>query len=453
MRSDSAGRPSTWSAGTLNHVLREYVSGSLWVMPAAGAVAALLVGFAMSQIQLDPSSRWGWLAFQGTADDARSLLTAISSTVVTVIAVVLGLTVVALQLASTQFSPRLLRSFLRDRTTQLVLAVFMGTFVYSTAGLFTVGVLAGNRTEEFPRLAVSGAIVLLVVSLSMVVLFADHLAHSIQVDAVTGAVQSAVLKVIDQLPGRFEGEPVQPPPWAVPLLSRHNGYIQSVHPRPLVPSAVRAGVCVALTQRVGQHVVAGTILALAWRPTPEEPPPDARALERAVDECVQIGFERTLRQDAAFGMRQLVDVACKTLSPAINDPYSAIQSIDHLSVIVTALARRPLGDDIAKDAAGTVRVVVPGRRFGDYLPGMCGLIRRYGGTEPTVCVALLNLLEKCAALIGSDAIRMAAIEKEVSLIVDDAKRRMGQPDDFVPVQAAADAVRRAGPQPASPVRR
>jgi len=426
--------------------MREYVTGSLWVLPGAAALVGLALGLAVSQIELAPGSRWAPLAFQGTADDARGLLITITSTVVTVMAVVLGLTVVALQLASTQFSPRLLRNFLRDRMTQLVLGVFMCTFVYSIGGLYTVGVSEGSRIQEYPRLAVTGAMVLLAVSLAMVVVFADHLAHSIQVDAVTGVVQSNVLRVIDQLPGRFEGEPVQPPPWAVPLLSRHSGYIQSAHPRGLVPPAVRAGVCIVLTHRVGQHVVAGAPLALAWRPSPEEPsPPDLHALERAVNECTHIGFERTLQQDAAFGMRQLVDVACKTLSPAINDPYSAIQSIDHLSVIFSALAERPLGDDLAKDADGTVRAIVPGRRFGDYLPGMCGLIRRFGGAEPSVCVALLNLLEKCAVRIGSDSVRMAAIEREVSLIVDDARRRISQPYDFVPVEAAADAVRRAGP--------
>src|SRR5213593_3713102 len=112
---------------------------------------------------------------------------------VTVIALLLGLTVVALQLSSTQFSPRLLRNFLRDRPNQLVLSVFVATFAYSAAGLYTVGVSAGARSEEYPRLAVSGAIVLLFASLAMVVYFADHLAHSIQIDAIATAVERSAL--------------------------------------------------------------------------------------------------------------------------------------------------------------------------------------------------------------------------------------------------------------------
>src|SRR3954471_21368232 len=159
--------------------LSEYVRGSLWVLPTASVIAALALGTALSHVDVGPGSP---LAFQGTADDARNLLSGVASTMVTVIALLLGLTVVALQLSSTQFSPRVLRNFLRDRPNQVVLSGFVATFAYSTAGLYTVGVSGGNRTTGFPRLAVTGAIALLFVSLGMLVFFADHLAHSIQID-------------------------------------------------------------------------------------------------------------------------------------------------------------------------------------------------------------------------------------------------------------------------------
>jgi uncharacterized membrane protein len=171
------------------YALKEYANGALWVIPAAASLAALAVGFGMSQISVRPGSMLDRLAFQGTADDARVLLISVSTTVVTVIALVLGLTVVALQLASTQFSPRLLRKFLRDRPTQIALSVFMATFLYSAAGLFTVGLASGTRTQDYPRLAVSVAIVLLFISLGMVVYFADHLAHAIQIDAVNRRIE------------------------------------------------------------------------------------------------------------------------------------------------------------------------------------------------------------------------------------------------------------------------
>jgi uncharacterized membrane protein len=111
--------------------LKEYIGGALWLMPTIAALLALAAGYALSQIEVRPGSPLNRIAFQGTADDARVLLISITSTVVTVIALVLGLTVVALQLSSTQFSPRLLRNFLRDRPTQVVLSGFLATFAYS----------------------------------------------------------------------------------------------------------------------------------------------------------------------------------------------------------------------------------------------------------------------------------------------------------------------------------
>src|SRR5207237_6417756 len=101
------------------------------------------------------------------------------------------------------------------------------------------------------------------------------------------------------------------------------------------------------------------------RDSPADPAADPAAFARILDSGVRIGFERTLEQDAAFGIRQLVDVACKALSPAVNDPYTAVQAVDHLSVIFCALARRPLGTHVARDGTGAA-VIVPGRRFPDY---------------------------------------------------------------------------------------
>jgi uncharacterized membrane protein len=200
--------------------IREYATGSLWVLPGASAVLALAVGFVLSHIHVGPESP---LAFHGTADDARSLLTNVTGTVVTVIALVLGLTVVALQLSSTQFSPRLLRSFLRDRPTQVVLSTFVATFAYSVAGLYAVGVSAGERTEVFPRLAVSGAIALLFATLAMVVYFAYHLAHSIQIDAIGKRVELDTLAMVNGRLGRVEDAALTPPDWAVPLLATTSG--------------------------------------------------------------------------------------------------------------------------------------------------------------------------------------------------------------------------------------
>jgi len=417
--------------------LSEYVRGSLWVLPTLSVLAALAAGSLLSEISVGPHSP---LAFQGTSDDARTLLIGIAGTMVTVIALLLGLTVVALQLSSTQYSPRLLRNFLRDRPNQIVLSVFVATFAYSAAGLYTVGVSGGSRTGAFPRLAVSGALVLLFVSLGLLVYFADHLVHSLQVDAIMRVVERGTLAVIAD--GLLPGAPDAPevPEWAAAIASQRSGYVQSVRPGRLLAAAARHGVCLRLRPRVGEHVVAGTTLAWVWAASPGDPTPDPRAFLPVLREGVRIGFERTLEQDAALGIRQLVDVACKALSPAVNDPYTAVQAVDHLSVIFCALAQRPLGNHVARDG-GSAAVIVPGRRFGEYLAVMIGLIRRYGAGEPTVDHALLRLLNNCAAVAGDDPERYAAIEEQARIVIADAEREVPQPVDLALAHAEAEAVR------------
>jgi uncharacterized membrane protein len=256
---------------------------------------------------------------------------------VTVIALLLGLAVVALQLSSTQFSPRLLRNFLRDRPNQVVLSVFVGTFGYSAAGLFDVGVAAGQRVDEFPRFAVTVAIVLLFVSLALLVFFADHLAHSIQVDHIMGVVERATLPVIAELPVTVEPAPALPS-GAMTVAATSSGYVQVVHVERLLAAAVFRRVNIRLRPRVGEHVVAGSTLAWVWPASAADPPSSATGIASVVDGAVRVGFERTLEQDPGLGMRQLCDAACKALSPAINDPYTAIQASEHLSVLFAALA-------------------------------------------------------------------------------------------------------------------
>jgi uncharacterized membrane protein len=421
---------------TSRGAVREYVRGSLWVWPGISAVAALLVGFAVSQINVAEGTLLSPLAFQGTADDARALLIIIAGTVVTVIALVLGLTVVALQLSSTQFSPRLLRKFLRDRANQAVLSVFVATFVYSAAGLYTVGLAAGGRTEQFPRLAISGAIVLLFASIAMVVFFADHLAHAIQVDAIGARVEKDTLALLPSLLAGEKGTGDLPPSWAVELRATRSGYLQTVDPEVMLPMARHHRLTARLRLRVGEHFVAGTVLGWVWSPAPQNSIPDAAALQAALNQAVRIGFERTLEQDPALGIRQLVDMACKALSSAVNDPYTAVQAVNHLSVIFCAMAVRPWGDTITGDPDLPALVIVPGRRFGDYLSTMCGLIRRYGSVEPTLSLALLRLLDDCAALLPKDSDRWVDLDQQADLILADATREIAQPADVLAVAAA-----------------
>jgi uncharacterized membrane protein len=422
--------------------LKEYVGGALWVLPSAAALIALLVGWGISQIDTPPDSRMSSLAFQGTADDARALLISISSTVVTVIALVLGLTVVALQLSSTQFSPRLLRNFLRDRPTQVVLSGFLATFVYSAAGLFTVGVEDGERTEDYPRLAVSGAIALLFLSLGMVVYFADHLVHSIQIDAINRRVERNTRRAIaHEDTATVEEAAPQVPEWAVPLLGRRSGYIQTVYPLLLLPLVSDDNVTICLRKRVGEHVVEGTVLGWVWAPAPGDPPPAAEPFEAALEADVRIGFERTIEQDISFGIRQQIDIGCKALSAAVNDPYTAVQAIDHLAVVCCDLAVRPLGTKIITGPGGRGRVMIPGNNFADYVFFIGGLFGRYGSSDLVVMLALLRLFETVVEVLPPGSARLAVMDRAVAEALADAERSMPRPPSLERIRGAVKALR------------
>jgi uncharacterized membrane protein len=351
--------------------------------------------------------------------------------------------VVALQLSSTQFSPRLLRNFLRDRPNQVVLGVFVGTFAYSAGGLFTVGISSGERSAEFPRFAVSVAVALLFLSLALLIFFADHLAHSIQVDSIMRVVERGTLPVIGAALFTCEDPTPVAPQWAMPVTSRRSGYVQAVDVRQLRTAAAAGRLTVLLRPRVGEHIVAGTVLAWAWRPSPDAEAPPEALVAAMLDRAVRIGFERTLEQDPGFGLRQLTDIGCKALSPGINDPYTAVQAIEHLAVLFAALAVRPVGDHVGRDASGSVVLVVPGRRFSDHLSLGPGLLRRYGAGEPTVVQALLRLLGCVAAVGRDDPKRWAAIEEQARLLVADAESAVRRVEDLAPVYAEGDALSRA----------
>lgn len=424
--------------------LRDYVKGALWVYPTVAVVVALVAGLTLRSVTISAGSWLEPFLFQGTADDARNLLIGISGTMMTVIALVLGLTLVALQLSSTQFSPRLLRHFLRDRTNQLVLSVFVATFVYATAGLYTVGVKRGQRINDYPRLAVTVAILLLFVSLLLLVYFVHHVSHSIQVDEVMARVERTTLHVIEHdLPTReVGGGPApEPPVWAVAVPAYRSGYVQTLVAGPLVNAAQKHDAVAEIVPMVGQHVVAGAPLAWVWRTSPEQPAPDPAVFTEPVHGTVRVGYERTTEQDVALGVRQLADIAVKALSPAVNDPYTAIQALQHLSVLLAALAARPLGSVMAHDGAGTLRVVLPGRDLAYYVELATGQIRRYGADEPRVVTALLRALESTGRFCPDDESR-GVVAAHVRLVLEAAGQRIAQQADLQPVTRHGEEVLR-----------
>ncbi len=415
-------------------VLWDHLRSALWVMPTVSVMFFLMAGAVLSHVSIGDDSPLRWLVFQGTPEEARQMLIVVSSTMITVTGLVFALTIIALQIASGQYSPRLLRNFMRDRGTQFVLSVFVGAFAYSTAGLHTVGVQNPDEAAFMPRLAVSGSLGLALASLGVLIYFIHHLSSSIQIDTIMSMIVEETLEVIDNLYPNQLGyqEPEErcpdPPAWAVTLPSDQSGYIQDVAPEALVQAATRQDLVIRFVRMVGDHVVAGTPIAWAWHRSADHAPTEA-VLRETIRNSVQVGFERTMLQDVPFGIRRLVDIGNRALSSAINDPYTATQALHHLSVVLCILARRRLGDRLYRDGHGTVRVAVPFPAFAEYLRLGTEQIRRFGAKEPAVARGLVRLLKNVGSSTTSKD-RRAATARHIRLVLDDAKRETTQPADL-----------------------
>jgi len=419
-------------------VVREYLHGAYWVLPTLGIVIGLGAGALLSIVSVEPGSLIDKVMFQGTAGDARGVLIVVSATMITTTGIVFSLTVLSLQIASSQFSVRLLRTFLRDVPNQVVLAIFVCTFAYATGGLLTVGEHAGGG-EFVPKVAVTGSLALAFISIGALVYFLHHLVHSIQIDTIMEGVQRRTLALVDELfpdPDSREGQlaPPGPPEAALPLLAPKSGYVQTVDIDDLADVAAATGHAVQFVAFVGDYATAGGILGWCWRRRPVGEP-NRNVLQRILRH-VHIGFERTLQQDIRFGLRQMVDIALRALSPAINDPYTAIQVVHHISAVAAVLASRDILDDVRRDDAGDVLAWLSYPGFAAYLQVACGQIRRYGAHEPLVLAALLQLL--CAVAQNcTDPTRRTTVKAQVDAVMRVAERELVEDSDRAMVAAAA----------------
>jgi uncharacterized membrane protein len=390
---------------------------SLWVLPTAVVLASF--GAASLLVALEPyvPERLGELTFGGTSEGARAVLSELAGATFTVTGVVFSLTIVALQMASSQFTPRLLRTFLRDRRTQGVLAGMLGSGVFDVAVLRTVRSGGEDQDEAFvPQLAVSASLLYALVAVGLLVFFLHHLTRHMRVDVIMRDIRRDALAQLRRLPADRtdlpDQEAVEPPATAVPVLAKVEGYLQTVDVGALGRAAEAHHAVVRLRPTMGAWVSRGTTVAWAWG-VDGEALPDRGALASALHRSLHLGPDRTESDDLAFGLRQLVDIAVRALSPGVNDPTTAVQGLDQLAAILAAAAHHPLGADGATDGEGRLRASVPRPDFTQHLDLAVDQIRRYATSEPAVLLAIVELLTDLAEQVADSADRAAAVRAQL----------------------------------------
>lgn len=409
----------------------------LWLIPTLLTVIAVVAAIAtvrVDQLYTAQGRAAGpWWAFGGGAEGARGVLAAIAGTTVTVTGVVFSLTVIALQLASGQFTPRVLRGFTGDRGNQVVLGVLIATFTYALLVLRSVRSATDAGALFVPGIGVTVAIVLALMSVAAIIYYIHHIARTIQASVIIDRAASETLALVEEHGGRAT-RPLPPtPPSAAVVSSPDGGYIQSVDREGLLRTARGRGATVRVVPAVGDFVLPGGALAAVW---PASALDDD--LEDAVRAGVPLGIERTLHGDTAFGLRLLADIAIKALSPGVNDPTTAILCVDRLGEILVRVAARPAGDDEPDDRTDrgqeAGRVIVADPPYGRLVEVAFAQIRHYGVGDPTVAAHLLTRLGEMAALVPPA--ERPPLVREACLVLEGAREEITIGADLARVEQA-----------------
>jgi len=352
---------------------------------------------------------------------AQVILAGIAASIMTVVSIVFAILLMTLTLASMQFSPRIIVSFSRDRVTQWTLGIFLGTFSYCMAALPA----ARSLPHPFaPVATVLGAMLLALVCVGLLLFFIHHISQAISVNHIVDRIAEETEAMIDEVmprPHRLNrlnhAEPLRPSLDEVAVSSDDSGYIRFIDTRRLVAFAKQHHVSIRVLRRVGHFVPAGVPLMMVSKGN-RMPSEGGAELLAAFD----FGPTRTLQQDVEFGVLQIVDIALKAISPAVNDPTTAITCIDQLSRILIRFASREPPEELLYDPPGTVRASIGWIHFERMLDAAFEQIRMYSKTDVAVSLRLLRALGDIAASTPDKMFRRTLVEHGERIVAGCAER-------------------------------
>ena len=382
--------------------LLDSLHSSFWFIPTLMVVLA--IGLSFLTIHIDQSSNTeiignlGW-AYALGPNGSRAILSAIAGSMVSVATTAFSITIVALQLASSQFGPRLLRNFMQDTGNQIVLGTFISTFVYSLLVLRTVNGV--DKNQFVPHLAVTCGIGLAIASIGVLIYFIHHSASSIQVDNVVSKVGRELDDTINRLfpeqigrgASKHRNEPsINDIPDdfdcdARSIQAASSNYIQAIDTVQLMQIATKENLLLQIQKRPGDFVIKGSPLAMVY-------PADAvrKKLPEQINSAFVLGSQRTDQQDIEFSINQLVEIASRALSPGINDPFTAVRCVDQLSAALCHLAQKEIPSAYRYDDEDKLRVIAEPVSFTDVLDAAFNQIRQYGQTSVAVTMRLLEAI-------------------------------------------------------------
>ena len=418
--------------------------GGFLVRPLLIALALGCASVALSTLE-ESSALRGWkpgVMFPSRADPqvAQIILGGIATSIMTVVSIVFAILLMTLTLASMQFSPRIIVSFVQDRVTQWTLGVFLGTFLYCMAALPA----ARSLPHPFaPVLTVLGAMLLAVACVGWLLFFIHHISRAISVNHIVDRIAADTIAMIDEMmpwPHRHDrlgGADDANSNWEASVENDVSGYIRFIDRKRLVALAKSCRVKINVLRRVGHFLPAGVpllVVSKGGRLTPEA----MAELRGAFD----FGPTRTLQQDVEFGVLQIVDIALKAISPAVNDPSTAISCVDQLSSIMIRFASREPPEAVLYDPPGTVRVVIPWIGFDRLLEAAFEQIRLYSKSDVAVSLRLLRALGDIAVTTPDPEYRRTLIGRGRQVVAGCAEK-LGD-EEMLALRARLDALNQVG---------
>ncbi len=391
-------------------------------------LCAVTLAIVLIVVDRTVSETAGWWAYAGGPEGATAALTTIASSMITFTGLVFSILVVALQLTSSQFSPRALGSFLRDRVAQVALGVFVSTFAYSFTALIATRQRVGDTDGYVPALTVTAAFVLVAASIAMFVQLIDHTAQSLRVVSIIDRVARESRRTMDALyPAEEEGEErggderdrgdgsgltaTRSSGPVTTVAARTAGVVTFADLTSMAAIAARLGVVVEVVPRTGGFVCQGAPL-LRVHGDARVDHADIGLLLRSIEQ----GPEPTMAGDLGFGLRQLVDIAERSLSPGINDPTTAVQCLDRIHDLLRTLTARPVPTCHTARTSGQVRVWQPAPSYDDVLGLALDEIRHWGSSSLQVQRRLEAVLEDLLDIVDRPD-RRASLLRQRRLLV------------------------------------
>lgn len=368
----------------------EYVRNSIWIVPALFAAVAIVLGILVPQWDQDHLTKIG-ISYGPSA--AQGILGAIAGGMITFTGFVFSILLLAVQFGSSQFSPRMLRRFLRDPTTKASLGLFMATFLYA---LLVLRTLEPSGNEGFvPDYSVSLSLIFLLLSMMVFLRLISRTTQGLRVASVLGDLGKDGAKMLDETypdrePAPGDGIPLpefNPAAGAREIpYADEPGVLQSIDRGGLVTIASRSDAVIELVRPTGDLVYPGAPL---FRIHGGGEATDDEALRKSV----AVGDERTMKQDPAFLFRLLADISSKALSPGVNDPTTSIQALDQIELLLRRLGSRRLTPGVGLDGGGQVRLIYPAPSWTDFLSIALDETRYFGAGSIQVVRRIRALLE------------------------------------------------------------